>query len=150
MIESEDLKKDIVRLTQDKQVYRSLSDTVEACRQIRDILEDFVNDYRSTRIGQLQSIVNQKFRELTNSPGLIDAIEIDHNSVELKLKGSNAEMLAEEQSAGQKEVLAFALIASVVELSNRQVPAVIDTPLARLDMKHRKNVLRQFFPNLGT
>ena len=150
VIESEDLKKDIVRLTLDKQVYRSLSDTVEACRQIRDILEDFVNDYRSTRIGQLQSIVNQKFRELTNSPGLIDAIEIDRNSVELKLKGSNAEMLAEEQSAGQKEVLAFALIASVVELSNRQVPAVIDTPLARLDMKHRKNVLRRFFPNLGT
>ena len=147
--ECDSLKNDIERLTHDKQMYRSLSDTIDVCRQIRDVLEDFVNDYRSTRIGQLQSIANQKFRELTNSPGLIDAIEIDRNSVELKLKRSDSEMLAEEQSAGQKEVLAFSLIASVVELSNRQVPAIIDTPLARLDMRHRKNVLRQFFPNLG-
>ena len=58
-------------------------------------------------------------------------------------------MVAGEQSAGQKEILAFALIASVVELSNRPVPAVIDTPLARLDVRHRDNVLRRFFPNLG-
>ena len=148
-LESDGLRRDIARLTENKQKYRSLSNAIHMCRQVRDVLAMFVNDYRSTRIGQLQTIVNRKFRELTNSPGLIDTIEIDRNQVELKLLGRNAEMLAQEQSAGQKEILAFALIASVVELSNRQVPAIIDTPLARLDMAHRTNVLRRFFPYLG-
>ena len=148
-MESEELRKDITRLSEDNQKYRSLSDTIELCRQIRDILEVFVSDYRSTRIGQLQSIVNRKFQELTNAPGLVSSIEIDPEQVELKLVGQESELGAEEQSAGQKEILAFALIASVVELSNRQVPAVIDTPLARLDIEHRKNVLRRFFPYLG-
>ena len=148
-MESEELRKDITRLSEDNQKYRSLSDTIDLCRQIRDTLEVFVSDYRSTRIGQLQSIVNRKFQELTNAPGLVSSIEIDPEQVELKLVGQESELGAEEQSAGQKEILAFALIASVVELSNRQVPAVIDTPLARLDIEHRKNVLQRFFPYLG-
>ena len=148
-LESDALRQAIDRLTSDKQKYRALSNAIDICQQIRDVLDIFVNDYRSTRIGQLQDIVNRKFRDLTNSPGLVDTIEIDRNKVEMKLLGSNAEMLAQEQSAGQKEVLAFALISSVVELSNRQVPAIIDTPLARLDTVHKTNVLRRFFPFLG-
>ena len=147
--ESEDLKKQIARLTEEKQRYRAISETIDMCREIRDVLEVFVNDYRSTLIGQLQDIVNRKFQELTNSPGLIDTVEIGRDSLELKLLGNDSELLAEEQSAGQKEILAFALIASVIELSNRQVPTIIDTPLARLDIQHRNNVLRRFFPYLG-
>ena len=147
--ESEGLKKDISRLIEDKLKYRSLTENIGICEQILAVLEDFVVDYRSTRIAQLQNIVNRKFRELTNAPGLIETIQIDSDSVELRLLNRRAELLANEQSAGQKEILAFALIASVVELSNRQVPAIVDTPLARLDMLHKKNALNGFFPCLG-
>ena len=147
--QSADLKRDINRLTVDNHRFRAITDTLDVCRRIREILSVFVSDYRSTRVSELESIVNSKFRDFTNAPGLIDAIQIDRDSVELKLIDNESEMLAGEQSAGQKEILAFALIASVVEMSNRQVPAVIDTPLARLDAQHRENVLRRFFPNLG-
>ena len=147
--EAEDLKRDLDRLSGDNEKYKALTYAVDLCRQLRDILEIFVSDYRSTRIGQLQTIVNHKFQELTNAPGLVKSIEIDRDNVELRLIGRDSKLLAEEQSAGQKEVLAFALIASVVDLSNRQVPAIIDTPLARLDVQHRTNVLRRFFPYLG-
>ncbi len=147
--ESEGLELDVARLADHNLRYRAIGDTIEVCRRIREVLDVFVSDYRSTRIGELERIVNAKYRDFTNAPGLIDAIEIDRESVDLKLSTSDTEMQAGEQSAGQKEILAFALIASVVELSNRQVPAVIDTPLARLDAQHRENVLRRFFPNLG-
>ena len=147
--DSEDLRRDIQRLTEDKSKYRFLADNIEVCEQILAVLEDFVIDYRSTRISQLELIVNRKYRVLTNAPGLIETIQIDSDSVELKLLDRRAELLAKEQSAGQKEVLAFALIASVVELSERQVPAVVDTPLARLDTLHKKNALSEFFPRLG-
>lgn len=145
----EQLTKEIGRLTEDNHRYREINDTLDVCRRIREILSVFVSDFRSTRVSELEDIVNDKFRALTNAPGLIDAIQIDRESVELKLIDDESEMLAGEQSAGQKEILAFALIASVVDLSNRQVPAVIDTPLARLDVQHRDNVLRRFFPYLG-
>ena len=144
-----ELTRQIGRLTEDNYRYREINDTLDVCRRIREVLSVFVSDFRSTRVSELESIVNDKFREFTNAPGLIDAIQIDRDSVELKLMDDETEMLAGEQSAGQKEILAFALIASVVELSNRQVPAVIDTPLARLDVRHRDNVLRRFFPYLG-
>ncbi len=58
-------------------------------------------------------------------------------------------LAALEQSAGQKEIVAFTLISSVVALSDRQLPVVIDTPLARLDSVHKGNILRNFFPNVG-
>ena len=144
-VQREELTREIGRLTEDNHRYREINNTLDVCRRIREILSVFVSDFRSTRVSELESIVNDKFREFTNAPGLIDAIQIDRESVELKLMDDETEMLAGEQSAGQKEILAFALIASVVELSNRQVPAVIDTPLARLDVRHRDNVLRRFF-----
>ena len=45
--------------------------------------------------------------------------------------------------------MAFSLIASVVELSDRHIPFIIDTPLGRLDTVHRDNILKNFFPNVG-
>ena len=66
--DSEVLKEDIARLSEDNQKYRTLSDSLDLCRQICDVLDIFVSDYRSTRIGQLQSIVNRKFQRADQRP----------------------------------------------------------------------------------
>lgn len=148
--ESVEIKADVNRLTSNRTRFRNLTEQMELCRRLWESLENFVRDYRSTRIEDLERVLNEKFKRLTNLPEILDRVEIDRDNFEIKIKlRSTAAIDADEQSAGQKEVLAFALISSVVELSNQSLPAVIDTPLARLDMKHKSNVLTKFFPFIG-
>jgi DNA sulfur modification protein DndD len=45
------------------------------------------------------------------------------------------------RSAGAEQVVALALIAALNRTANKPAPVIMDTPLGRLDPKHRKNIL---------
>lgn len=49
-------------------------------------------------------------------------------------------------SAGEKQLLAIALIWSLAQTANISAPVVIDTPLGRLDSAHRKAVIEDYLP----
>ena len=130
--------------TQDKEFNR-LNSQLDLCRTIQELLRSFITEYRHTRIRDLEETFNKKFRELTNNPQAWKEVDIDRDTFEINLvSSSDTDLSALEQSAGQKEILAFALIASIIELSDKQLPILIDTPLARLDTIHRDNILIPF------
>ena len=144
------LTESIDKLSSDDAEYRRIDAQLDTCRRLQAVLRDFINEYRSTRVGQLETEFNRQFRSLTNAPGLVDRVEIDKDSYDITVvPRAGMPLAAQEQSAGQKEVIAFTLISSVVALSDRQLPVVIDTPLARLDSVHKGNILKNFFPNVG-
>jgi len=148
--EKKELREDVDRLSSTRRRFRELTGQMDLTDRLQDALRTFVDDYRRTRVERLEQVINDKFRRLTNLPSILDHIDIDRETYDIQLRlKSSSRIDAAEQSAGQKEVLAFALISSVVELSQRKLPAVIDTPLARLDAHHRKNILTQFFPFAG-
>jgi len=49
-----------------------------------------------------------------------------------------------EGSAGEKQIFAMALLAAICEFAPNRLPAIIDTPLGRLDPDHRQRLLRFF------
>ena len=51
-------------------------------------------------------------------------------------------------SKGEKQVFIMSLYWSIMQLSNKEVPFVIDTPFARIDTIHRKNITNYFFKEL--
>jgi DNA sulfur modification protein DndD len=51
-------------------------------------------------------------------------------------------------SAGERQIFAMALYQSLAEIRTAELPFVIDTPLARIDREHRKNILANFFARL--
>lgn len=145
-----ELDKAISALSAQDAEFQQINDQLDLCVKLQELLRNFIDDYRQTQINQLQDVFNRKFRELTNAPELIDRVTIDKETYDIEIiPRSGTNLTALEQSAGQKEVLAFTLISSVVELSNRQLPVMIDTPLARLDSVHRDNILTRFFPSVG-
>ena len=141
---------DIRKLGEQDSKFQRLDAQLSLCIKIQEVLKRFISDYRSTRIKELEEVFNKKFRELTNTPETLGRVEIDRDTFDINVAlRSETNLAASEGSAGQKEVLAFSLIASVVELSNKQLPIIIDTPLARLDVVHRDNILTKFFPYVG-
>jgi DNA sulfur modification protein DndD len=53
------------------------------------------------------------------------------------------------QSAGEKEIYALSLLWALGKTSKRELPVVIDTPLARLDSLHRSNIVKRYLPQAG-
>jgi DNA sulfur modification protein DndD len=52
-------------------------------------------------------------------------------------------------SEGGKQLVALSLIGALKRAAVRGGPVVLDSPLARLDLEHRANVLRTWVPELG-
>jgi DNA sulfur modification protein DndD len=49
-------------------------------------------------------------------------------------------------SKGEKQMYATAVLLALAKTSGKPLPFMIDTPLARLDVGHRDNLIDKFFP----
>ena len=67
-------------------------------------------------------------------------IEIDETGSSRLLSRDGAE-IDFDRSAGENQLFATALLAGLAEVSGIAAPLVVDTPLARLDSAHRRNIL---------
>ena len=52
-------------------------------------------------------------------------------------------------SNGEKQIFIMALYHSLVQLCNHEIPFIIDTPFARIDTEHRRNISEHFFRQLN-
>ena len=52
-------------------------------------------------------------------------------------------------SNGEKQIFIMALYHSLVQLGRHEIPFIIDTPFARIDTEHRRNISQHFFSKLN-
>lgn len=52
-------------------------------------------------------------------------------------------------SKGERQIFILALYWGIIKMSNQDIPFVIDTPYARIDANHRKEISEKFFPNIS-
>lgn len=52
-------------------------------------------------------------------------------------------------SKGERQIFILSLYWAIIKLSGRDIPFVIDTPYARIDADHRKEISERFFPNIS-
>src|SRR5690606_37086940 len=61
----------------------------------------------------------------------------------------NEEIDIMSRSEGEKQLISLGMIWALTKVSGSKMPFVIDTPLARLDSIHRKNVVEHYFTRLS-
>lgn len=52
-------------------------------------------------------------------------------------------------SKGERQIFILSLYWAIIELSGQEIPFIIDTPYARIDASHRKEISEKFFPNIS-
>ncbi len=82
----------------------------------------------------------------TSSTNLKDFVE-KYRGRKSKIEGLR-EIEKSRLSKGEKQVFIMALYWALVQLSNHEVPFIIDTPFARIDTEHRTRITKNFFMDL--
>lgn len=120
----------------------------EYSKRTRAILEEFNAALLKQHSRNISAIVLESFQKLLGKSNLVNALEVDPESFSVRLSGSQGKELTPDRlSAGERQLLAIAMLWGLARLSGRALPTVIDTPLGRLDSSHRSNIVDRYFPN---
>jgi DNA sulfur modification protein DndD len=95
--------------------------------------------------GQVDAVAKEMTAALlamAHRPELLSRVEIGPDCSVRLLNRAGRDMRDFDLSAGEKQIFAQALISAVVKVSGRVFPMIVDTPLGRLDVEHRKGVLK--------
>ncbi len=150
----QELDRTIVRTKQELATYTEknikLKDgqhIIDSIAKVKETLQIFKAKLTLTKINKLENEVTECFRYLLHKSDLIHRVTIDSTTFTLTLHDRNGKLLPKHRlSAGEKQLLAIALLWGLARVSGRQLPIAIDTPLGRLDSSHRKNLIERYFP----
>lgn len=110
-------------------------------------LEQYAERLAREKLSLMQQTVLRHFNALCRKENLTDAIEIDPETFQITLYRHGVAFGRAQLSAGEKQLLAIAIMWALREVSGMPMPVVIDTPLGRLDAQHRLSMLQNYFPH---
>ena len=113
----------------------------------KTIMENFKQKVLQHHIKKLENEIAICFNILIRKDGFLQKVQIDLNSFELLLFDKKDRVIETSQlSAGERQLLAVSILWALARASNKSSPTIIDTPLGRLDSKHRLNLIEKYFP----
>ena len=112
------------------------------------IMDEFKTRVLEHHILKLENFIKECFNFLIRKKEFLEKVKIDINNFELLLfDKKNRNIETSTLSAGERQLLAVAILWALAKASNKLSPTIIDTPLGRLDSKHRLNLVEKYFPN---
>jgi len=96
---------------------------------------------------RIQDLIGKSFKKLLRKRHLVDKVEIQPPSFEVRLKNRHGQTIPPDRlSAGERQLLAVSILWGLAQASGRTLPAIVDTPLGRLDSAHRIHLVERYFP----
>ena len=117
---------------------------------VQDTLVRYRRSFVQQHIGLLEDLIKESFHSLVRKKDLVRRISIDPDDFSLRIINFvNDSFSAKVLSAGERQLLAISILWGLAKASRRPIPAIIDTPLGRLDSGHRAQLVENYFPNLS-
>ena len=114
--------------------------------ELLHLIKNLGKEVFASEIGkQGMQLLYEKYQVATASQ-LYQALEADEQKSSYSLfKRIDISRL----SKGERQIFILSLYWAIIELSGQDIPFVIDTPYARIDASHRKEISEKFFPNIS-
>ena len=115
--------------------------------KVRATLDVFRRKVIERHVRGIEHLVLESYQQLLRKSALVTRLSIDPATLSLTLYGRDGDVLsAERLSAGERQLLAIALLWGLAKASGRPLPTAIDTPLGRLDSGHRMHLVERYLP----
>ena len=114
---------------------------------VRRTLVSFRQSVIRRHVSRIEALVLECYQQLLRKSSLVTRLSINPDLFSITLMDRNGEALSPERlSAGERQLLAVALLWGLARASGRPLPTAIDTPLGRLDSGHRMHVVERYLP----
>jgi len=113
--------------------------------RVRAVVEEVIPALFPLKVKALSDAMTRVYKQLAHKTQ-VARIVIDDDGTAHILSKTNKEIWFD-RSAGENQIFATALIAGLAEVSKVKAPLLVDTPLGRLDSKHRANILNFWISN---
>lgn len=115
--------------------------------RVRVTLEGLRSAATKRHLERISELILEALGRLLRKDKLVTGVRIDPDSHTVDLTGLDGlPLAAQELSAGERQLLAVALLWGLARAAGQPLPVVIDTPLGRLDGSHREHLLDRYFP----
>ena len=116
-------------------------------KRVRDTLDSFRTKVIARHVANMEALMLESFQKLLRKTDLVHGLKIDPETFSVTLRDRRGEVLPFDRlSAGERQLLATAMLWGLARASGRPIPTVIDTPLGRLDSTHRAHLVERYFP----
>jgi len=120
---------------------------LERASRVQDVLSEFKRSLIERKLKQVQAEAIVCFNLLSRKR-LKRQMSIDPNTFAVTIRSDDGSSVDKgDFSAGEKQIYAISMLWALARVSERPLPLIIDTPLARLDKDHRKLLGVHYFPH---
>ena len=114
----------------------------------KGLLVNYKTKLLTSRIGHIEQLIVECLQRLMRKKDQIVRVKISVPDFDFKLfTASGQEVAYGRLSEGERQMLITSIVWGLARASGKVFPLVVDTPLARLDSKHRGNLTTEFYPN---
>ena len=123
---------------------KRIIDHAEKVQSTMKIFKEKVIAHHSIR---LEQNITDSFNELIRKKNFISTVQINPSDLSISILKKNEERFDPDKfSAGERQLFAVAVIWGLVRTASQDIPAIIDTPMGRLDSEHRLKLVKNYFP----
>ncbi|MBE9166232.1 AAA family ATPase [Pleurocapsales cyanobacterium LEGE 06147] len=135
------LKRQREQLASQDQLTATLNKQLTMADGLKQAADELIDWYIDNCRQKIEQYTSEIHRRVTNKPDEYIGVQVKQDYT-LGIKNVNDDILSPENiSAGEKEALAFAFIASLNLASGKAAPLMMDTPFGHLDTTHQKNIV---------
>jgi DNA sulfur modification protein DndD len=124
-------------------------DEASFMRRVEGALNELGERLRGAVRGRLEERINIRFRELVTMHPLVDRVTINDVYTMTYWDSQQRKVGRSSLSSGLKQLAATALLWALKDVSEIDMPVVIDTPLGRIDRENQDNMLNVYYPELA-
>ena len=114
---------------------------------VNELIARSIERYQERTRAEVERTSTKMFMKLIRDAEGYDGIRIGRD-YRVDLVGKRGPAM--KTSEGGRQIIALSLIGALKRAAVRGGPVVLDSPLARLDLEHRANVLQEWVPELGS
>jgi len=113
---------------------------IDKSTRVQKAIDELIPALFPLKVRALGTAMTSVYKQLAHKDQ-VHRIEIRDNGT-TRILGVSGKEITFDRSAGENQIFATALIAGLAKVSRGDAPMIVDTPMSRLDSKHRTNILK--------
>ena len=144
------VKNKLVDTLKSQQHIKNDNTKLQLAVKLQNVLDTYTINLLETKISNFENNLLKTISYLLHKENFVQRVHVDRDTYQIYLYDSDDELLPDKLlSMGERQMICTAILWALAMISNRTLPFIIDTPMARLDTQHRTRLIKNFYPTVS-